>query len=69
LQRKAQICDMNIAHALTRGMGWGSLAFEPADEGKGVKHLLTPGAPDFSRGAAHCGDLPRSGGKIFEEFL
>ncbi|MEG9195491.1 MAG: hypothetical protein HA489_07685 [Archaeoglobales archaeon] len=21
LQRKAQICDMNIAHALTRGMG------------------------------------------------
>jgi len=21
-----------IAHALTRGMGWGSLAFEPADE-------------------------------------
>jgi len=45
------------------------LAFEPADEGKGVKHFLTPGAPDFSRGAAHCGDLPRSGGKIFEEFL
>jgi len=23
---------INIAHALTRGMGWGSLAFEPADE-------------------------------------
>jgi transposase len=27
---------INIAHALTRGMGWGSLAFEPADKG-GVK--------------------------------
>ncbi|NHW24159.1 MAG: hypothetical protein HA489_07955 [Archaeoglobales archaeon] len=23
--------SMNISHALTRGMGWGSLAFEPAD--------------------------------------
>ncbi|NHW23865.1 MAG: hypothetical protein HA489_06425 [Archaeoglobales archaeon] len=34
LQKEAQICDMNIAHALTRGMGWGSLAFEPADEEK-----------------------------------
>ncbi|MEG9194705.1 MAG: hypothetical protein V6S10_05220 [Candidatus Methanoglobus sp.] len=30
---------MSIVHALTRGMRWGSLAFEPADEGKGVKHL------------------------------
>jgi|GEM_PF-4519633 hypothetical protein len=49
--------------------GMNGQAFEPADEEKGVKHLLTPGAPDFSRGAAHCGDLPRSGGKIFEEFL
>ena len=44
---------INIAHALTRGMGWGSLAFEPADEGKGVKPPLTPEAPGFSRGAAH----------------
>jgi hypothetical protein len=34
-------------------MGWGSLAFEPEDEGKGAKHLLTPEAPGFSRGAAH----------------
>jgi len=31
----------------------GSLAFEPADEGKGVKHSLTPEAPEFSRGVAH----------------
>ena len=54
LQREVQSCDMNIAHALTGGMGgWGSLAFEPAYEGKGVKHPLTPEAPDFSRGVAH----------------
>jgi hypothetical protein len=25
-------CRGNISHALTGGMGWGSLAFEPADE-------------------------------------
>ncbi|NHW23658.1 MAG: hypothetical protein HA489_05340 [Archaeoglobales archaeon] len=31
------------------------MAFEPADEVGGVKHPLTPGAPDFSRGAAHLG--------------
>jgi hypothetical protein len=24
----------NIAHALTRGMGWGELGFESADDGK-----------------------------------
>ena len=53
LQKEAQICDMNIAHALTRGMGWESLVFEPADEGKGVKHPLTPEAPDFKGGVAH----------------
>ncbi|NHW23234.1 MAG: hypothetical protein HA489_03145 [Archaeoglobales archaeon] len=51
MQRKVQICDMNIA--LTRGMGWGSLAFEPADEGKCVKHPLTPEAPGFSRGVVY----------------
>jgi len=44
---------INIAHALTRGMGWGSLAFEPADGGKGVKPPLTPEAPGFGRGVAH----------------
>jgi len=38
---------------LTRRMGWGSLALEPAEEGKGVKHPLTPEALGFSRGAAH----------------
>ncbi|MEG9194215.1 MAG: hypothetical protein V6S10_02665 [Candidatus Methanoglobus sp.] len=38
MQREVQICDMNIA--LTRGMGWGSLAFEPADEVGGVKPSL-----------------------------
>ncbi|MEG9194973.1 MAG: hypothetical protein V6S10_06600 [Candidatus Methanoglobus sp.] len=35
LQRKAQICDMNIARRAVSSAGWGSLAFEPADEGKG----------------------------------
>jgi len=30
------------SHALTRGMGWESLAFEPAYEVGGVKHPLTP---------------------------
>jgi len=44
---------INIARRLMRSAGWGSLAFEPADEGKGVKHPLAPEAPDFSRGAAH----------------
>jgi TP53 regulating kinase-like protein len=33
----------------------GSLAFEPADEKKGVKPPLTPEAPDFSRGVTHLG--------------
>jgi len=32
--------------------GMGSLAFEPADEGKGVKTPLTPEAPEFICGAA-----------------
>ncbi|MCC6028223.1 MAG: hypothetical protein LM574_06535 [Archaeoglobus sp.] len=32
--RNAGLFTTNIAHALTRGMGWGSLAFEPADDGK-----------------------------------
>ncbi|MCQ4153417.1 MAG: hypothetical protein NOM71_04055 [Archaeoglobi archaeon] len=63
MQREAQICDMNIAHALTRGMGWGSCEPpEPADEGKGVKPPLTPEAPEFSRGAAHIGLLRKKGG-------
>ncbi|MEG9195409.1 MAG: hypothetical protein V6S10_08860 [Candidatus Methanoglobus sp.] len=31
MQKEVRICDMNIA--LTRGMGLGSLAFEPAYEG------------------------------------
>ena len=35
---------INIAHALTRGMGWGSLAFEPADEAGGVKPQLNAGS-------------------------
>jgi hypothetical protein len=33
--------------------GMGELGFEPADEGKGVKHPLAPEAPEFSRGVAH----------------
>ncbi|NHW24110.1 MAG: hypothetical protein HA489_07705 [Archaeoglobales archaeon] len=45
MQKEAQICDMNIAHALTRGMGWGSCEPpEPADEGKGVKPSLNAGS-------------------------
>ena len=35
---------INIAHALTRGMGWGSLAFEPADEVGGEKPQLNAGS-------------------------
>jgi len=35
---------MNITHALTRGMGWGSLALEPADEGKGREASLNAGS-------------------------
>jgi len=38
----------------------GSLAFEPADEGKGVKPPLTPEAPDFSHGVTHWWNLTRS---------
>jgi len=51
---------INIARRLMRSAGWGSLALEPADEGKGVKHPLTPEAPDFSRGAAHLKFLGES---------
>jgi len=29
--------SINIAHALTRGMGWGELGFEPANEAGGAK--------------------------------
>ncbi|MEG9195216.1 MAG: hypothetical protein HA489_02600 [Archaeoglobales archaeon] len=32
------------SHVLTGGMGWGSLAFEPEDEGKGVKPSLNAGS-------------------------
>ncbi|NHW22802.1 MAG: hypothetical protein HA489_00880 [Archaeoglobales archaeon] len=54
MQKEAQICDMNIARRLMRSAGWGSCEPpEPADEGRGVKHPLTPEAPDFSRGVAH----------------
>jgi len=35
---------INIAHALTRGMGWGSLAFEPADKREGRKASLNAGS-------------------------
>jgi len=35
----------SLAHALTRGMGWGSCEPpEPADEGKGVKPALNAGS-------------------------
>jgi len=44
LQKETQVRTCEIAHALTRGMGWGSLAFEPADEGKGVKSSLNAGS-------------------------
>jgi|YelNatPaOPRAMG01_1025707.scaffolds.fasta_scaffold03142_4 hypothetical protein len=39
------------SHALTRGIR--SLAFEPADEGKGVKLSLNVGSLAFKGGAAH----------------
>jgi transposase len=36
---------INVAHALTRGMGWGSCEPPgPADEGKGVKPSLNAGS-------------------------
>ena len=52
---KCPICGMeydrdlnactNTAHALTRGMGWGSCGSpEPADEGKGAKPALNAGS-------------------------
>ncbi|MEG9193843.1 MAG: transposase [Candidatus Methanoglobus sp.] len=45
---------INIARRLMRSAGWGNCEPpEPADEGRGVKHPLTPEAPDFSRGVAH----------------
>jgi putative transposase len=45
---------INIAHALTRGMGWGSCELpEPADEGKGVKPSLNAGSSAFQGGVAH----------------
>ncbi|TDA26980.1 MAG: transposase, partial [Archaeoglobi archaeon] len=45
---------INIARRLMRSAGWGSCEPpEPADEGRGVKHPLTPEAPEFSRGVAH----------------
>jgi hypothetical protein len=41
---------INIAHALTRGMGWGSLAFEPAD--KKLKASLNAGSLAFKGGSS-----------------
>jgi|GEM_PF-6037429 len=40
------------SHALTRGMVWGGLAFEPAGK-RGVKPSLTPEAPPLKAGEAH----------------
>ena len=45
---------INIARRVTSSMGWGRREPpEPADEAGGVKHLLTPEAPGFSRGVVH----------------
>ena len=44
---------INIARRLMRSAGWGSLAFEPADEVGGVKPQLNVEAPGFGRGVAH----------------
>jgi len=49
-----------IAHALTRGMGWGSLAFEPADEAGGKSSQLNAGSFAFKGGVAHLVFLSRS---------
>ena len=40
----------NIAHALTRSAGWGSLAFEPADEVGGEKPSLNAGSSALKGG-------------------
>jgi IS605 OrfB family transposase len=45
---------VNIAHALTRGMGWGSREPpEPADEAGGVKPQPNAGSPALKGGVAH----------------
>ena len=45
---------INIAHALTRRMGWGSREPpEPADEAGGVKPQLNAGSPRLKPGKAH----------------
>ena len=44
---------INIARRVMSSAGGGSLAFEPADEGNGVKPSLAPEAPEFSREVAH----------------
>jgi hypothetical protein len=50
--RNAGLFTTNIAHALTRGMGWGSLAFEPADEGERLKPSLNAGSLAFKGGSS-----------------
>ena len=45
---------INIAHALKRGMGWGSREPpEPANEEIGAKPTLNAGSSRLSRGVAH----------------
>ncbi|MCQ4152701.1 MAG: hypothetical protein NOM71_00375 [Archaeoglobi archaeon] len=53
MQREVQICDMNIANALTGSAGWGSLVFELANDGKGAKPTLSAAGPALKGGIAH----------------
>jgi len=41
---------INIARRLMRSAGWGSLALEPAEEGKGAKPQLNAGNSAFKGG-------------------
>jgi len=49
-----QNASINIAHALMRGMGWGSgEPLEPANEAGGAKPQLNAGSLVLQGGAAH----------------
>jgi len=49
-----QNASINIAHALMRGMGWGSSEpFEPADEAGGAKPQLNAGSLVLQGEVAH----------------
>jgi len=53
---KYALSKLSIAHALMRGMGWGSSdAPEPADEPEGVKPTLNAGTSRKKRASSKTG--------------